>query len=60
MTLHLSNDTSSVGAAEGCDLLALKEQEQKIAAFGSSYKGEIARRFLCGPMQSYLLVAFGR
>ncbi len=26
-----------VGAAEGCDLLILKKQHQKIAAFGSSY-----------------------
>ena len=32
-----------VGAAEGCDLLILllflKKQDQKIAAFGSSYRG---------------------
>jgi hypothetical protein len=30
-----------VGAAEGCDLLMLifKDQDQKIAAFGSSYRG---------------------
>jgi hypothetical protein len=35
----------SVGAAEGCDLLILivKKQNQKIAAFGSSYRG------ICGP-----------
>jgi len=34
---HLKNDC--VGAAEGCDLLMLffKRQDQKIAAFGSSY-----------------------
>ena len=30
----------NVGAAEGCDLLILK-QNQKIAAFGSSYKGRM-------------------
>ncbi|MFJ5240636.1 hypothetical protein ACIP86_28600 [Pseudomonas neuropathica] len=31
-----------VGAAEGCDLLiwSFKKQDQKIAAFGSSYTGE--------------------
>jgi hypothetical protein len=28
-----------VGAAEGCDLLIFKDQ--KIAAFGSSYTGEL-------------------
>jgi hypothetical protein len=27
-----------VGAAEGCDLLILKKQDQKIATFGSSYR----------------------
>jgi hypothetical protein len=32
-------DTIFVGAAEGCDLLILKNQDQKIAAFGSSYTG---------------------
>ena len=31
--------TLSVGAAEGCDLLILKNQNSKIAAFGSSYAG---------------------
>jgi hypothetical protein len=34
-------DTPLVGAAEGCDLLILaidQKQDQKIAAFGSSYK----------------------
>jgi hypothetical protein len=33
-----------VGAAEGCDLLILifKKQDQKIAAFGSSYRGLVA------------------
>jgi len=34
-----------VGAAEGCDLLILilifKNQDQEIAAFGSSYKGSV-------------------
>jgi hypothetical protein len=30
--------TIPVGAAEGCDLLIFKEQDQKIAAFGSSYR----------------------
>ncbi|WP_238552735.1 hypothetical protein, partial [Pseudomonas sp. GM80] len=34
-----------VGAAEGCDrlilLLVLKDQRQKIAAFGSSYRGGV-------------------
>ncbi|RON30474.1 hypothetical protein BK663_03990 [Pseudomonas lini] len=34
---------SGVGAAEGCDLLILGDfdiaEDQKIAAFGSSYKG---------------------
>jgi len=29
--------TIPVGAAEGCDLLTLVFQDQKIAAFGSSY-----------------------
>jgi hypothetical protein len=28
----------SVGAAEGCDLLMLLLKDQKIAAFGSSYR----------------------
>jgi hypothetical protein len=36
-------DPIPVGAAEGCDLLILlfadQNQDQKIAAFGSSYKG---------------------
>jgi hypothetical protein len=33
-----SNRTQTgVGAAEGCDLLILKAEDQKIAAFGSSY-----------------------
>jgi hypothetical protein len=27
-----------VGAAEGCDLLTFKKPDQKIAAFGSSYR----------------------
>jgi hypothetical protein len=27
-----------VGAAEGCDLLILKKQDQKIAGCGSAYK----------------------
>jgi hypothetical protein len=33
-------EISPVGAAEGCDLLILflKSQDQKIAAFGSSYR----------------------
>jgi hypothetical protein len=33
---------SPVGAAAGCDLLILilKKQDQKIAAFGSSYTGD--------------------
>ncbi|WP_150771441.1 hypothetical protein [Pseudomonas fluorescens] len=34
-----------VGAAEGCDLLASddpEDQDQKIAAFGSSYRGMVA------------------
>jgi hypothetical protein len=30
-----------VGAAEGCDLLILVLSDQKIAAFGSSYRGQI-------------------
>jgi len=34
---------SGVGTAEGCDILALSDfdiaEDQKIAAFGSSYKG---------------------
>ncbi|MGX1187732.1 hypothetical protein AB7M29_005411 [Pseudomonas sp. F-14 TE3623] len=29
----------SVGAAAGCDLLPVKDQDQKIAACGSSYRG---------------------
>jgi len=35
-----------VGAAEGCDLLILilAMQRQKIAAFGSSYKGDAINR----------------
>jgi len=35
------DDTIPVGAAEGCDLLMLilKKKDQKIAAFGSSYRG---------------------
>jgi hypothetical protein len=34
------SNTNPVGAAEGCDLLILifKKQDQKIAAFGSSYR----------------------
>jgi hypothetical protein len=36
---------TSVGAAAGCDLLilllVLKDQRQKIAAFGSSYRGGV-------------------
>ena len=31
-----------VGAAAGCDLLIVKKQDQKIAAFGSSYKVALA------------------
>jgi len=40
--MQLSVDAQSpVGAAEGCDLLILasKKQNQKIAAFGSAYRG---------------------
>ncbi|KAE9643824.1 hypothetical protein EJA70_15405 [Pseudomonas sp. PB103] len=39
-------DIPPVGAAEGCDLLTLffKRQDQKIAAFGSSY---IEENFIC-------------
>ena len=39
-----------VGAAEGCDLLTFKEQ--KIAAFGSSYKGNFChfQRFVLQPL----------
>ncbi|CAI8705276.1 conserved hypothetical protein [Pseudomonas serboccidentalis] len=39
----LNTTTLAVGAAEGCDLLTLafhsQKQNQKIAAFGSSYRG---------------------
>ncbi|MCM8741947.1 hypothetical protein NFC82_13120 [Pseudomonas koreensis] len=39
----LNTTTLTVGAAEGCDLLTLafttQKQDQKIAAFGSSYRG---------------------
>jgi hypothetical protein len=34
-----------VGAAEGCDLLTLIFQDQKIAAFGSSYRGSFSFLF---------------
>jgi hypothetical protein len=34
-----SKDRGFVGAAEGCDLLIFVFQDQKIAAFGSSYRG---------------------
>jgi hypothetical protein len=37
----LNRYTASVGAAEGCDLLIFKNKEQKIAAFGSSYTGNV-------------------
>ncbi|UVK89416.1 hypothetical protein LOY52_04925 [Pseudomonas sp. B21-051] len=38
----------SVGAAEGCDLLILflKNQSQKIAAFGSSYKNRAQQKIV--------------
>ncbi|TFB42250.1 hypothetical protein E3W21_09045 [Pseudomonas sp. F01002] len=42
-TWYRARNASPVGAAEGCDLLILifsdreKSQDQKIAAFGSSY-----------------------
>ena len=35
---RVTTDVPWVGAAEGCDLLILKTQSQKIAAFGSSYR----------------------
>jgi hypothetical protein len=42
---------SPVGAAEGCDLLILplilKSQSQKIAAFGSSYRGSVLCLRVC-------------
>jgi hypothetical protein len=39
-----------VGAAEGCDLLTLifKKQDQKIAAFGSSYEGVRRNSWISG------------
>jgi hypothetical protein len=36
----------AVGAAEGCDLLILKNQHQKIAAFGNSYQTKNNALFL--------------
>jgi DNA-binding transcriptional LysR family regulator len=33
--------TINVGAAEGCDLFVFLKQDQKIAAFGSSYRGNL-------------------
>jgi hypothetical protein len=33
-----------VGAAEGCDLLTFKKPDQKIAAFGSSYRERVGLR----------------
>jgi hypothetical protein len=38
VTSHVQHKPNA-GAAEGCDLLIFLKQDQKIAAFGSSYRG---------------------
>ncbi|MFJ5286272.1 hypothetical protein ACIP66_20800 [Pseudomonas sp. NPDC088429] len=48
-----------VGAAEGCDLLIFKKPDQKIAAFGSSYRERVGAAifFVCAKVGRLLAIA---